>query len=75
MRALADVVILGGQGRPPFGVLQVDSRRPRRFTDEDVAFLRGYASLVAAAVDRPAHWPAAPDPAVLRAEISALAGR
>ena len=52
VKAVADVVIIGGQGRPPFGILQVDSRTPRRFTDADAAFLRSYANLLAAAVDR-----------------------
>jgi len=52
VQAVANVVIIGGQGRPPFGVLQVDSRTPRPFTSTDVAFLRGYANLLAAAVDR-----------------------
>lgn len=52
IRALANVVILGGRGRPPFGILQINSREPRAFTDEDTAFLGGYADLIAAAVDR-----------------------
>lgn len=52
VRAVANVVIIGGQGRRPFGVLQVDSRTPRPFTGTDVAFLRSYANLLAAAVDR-----------------------
>ncbi len=52
VRAVANVVIIGGQGRPPFGILQVDSRTPRLFTDRDTAFLRSYANLLAAAVDR-----------------------
>ncbi len=52
VRAVANVVIIGGEGRPPFGVLQVDSREPRQFTETDVAFLRSYANLLAAAVDR-----------------------
>jgi len=52
VRAVANVVIIGGQGRPPFGVLQIDSRTPRWFTDTDTAFLRSYANLLAAAVDR-----------------------
>jgi signal transduction histidine kinase/CheY-like chemotaxis protein len=52
VRAVANVVILGGKDRPPFGILQVDSREPRQFTDEDTVFLRSYANLVAAAVDR-----------------------
>jgi len=52
VRAVANVVIIGGQDRPPFGILQIDSRQPRMFTDRDTAFLRSYANLVAAAVDR-----------------------
>ena len=52
VKAVANVVVIGGQGRPPFGILQVDSRVPRRFTRGDVTFLRGYANLLAAVVDR-----------------------
>jgi signal transduction histidine kinase/HPt (histidine-containing phosphotransfer) domain-containing protein len=52
VKAVANVVILGSQGRPPFGILQVDSRRPRNFTAADTDFLRTYANLIAAAVDR-----------------------
>ncbi len=52
VRAVANVVIIGGQGRPPFGILQIDSRTPRLFTERDTAFLRSYANLIAAAVDR-----------------------
>ena len=39
-------------GQTSFGILQIDSRRPRQFTDEDTSFLRSYANLLAAAVDR-----------------------
>ena len=52
VKAVANVVIIGGQGKPPFGVLQIDSRTPRPFTDIDTAFLCSYANLLAAAVDR-----------------------
>ena len=52
VRAIANVVIIGGMGRPPFGILQIDSREPRQFTDSDTTFLRSYANLIAAAVDR-----------------------
>ncbi len=52
VRAIANVVIIGGQDRPPFGILQIDSREPRQFTDGDTSFLRSYANLIAAAVDR-----------------------
>ncbi len=52
VRAVANVVVFGGKGRPHFGILQIDSRKPRHFTGSDIAFLRGYANLIAAAVDR-----------------------
>jgi len=52
VKALANVAIIGSEGRSAFGILQVDSRQPRRFTDSDTAFLRSYANLIAAAVDR-----------------------
>ena len=44
-------VIIGGKERP-VGVLEVDSRRCRRFTQDDVNFLQGFANLLAAAIDR-----------------------
>lgn len=44
-------VIIAGQGEP-FGVLEVDAQEPREFSDEDVTFLRTYANLLAAAIDR-----------------------
>ncbi len=52
VRSLANVVIIGGKGRPPYGVLQADSRAGRAFGEHDVSFLRTYANLLAAAVDR-----------------------
>ncbi len=52
VRAVANVLIIGGKARPAFGILQVDSRTPRQFTDDDITFLRSYANLLAAAVDR-----------------------
>ena len=51
VKALVNVPI-GWEGRPPFGILQVDSRSPRKFGELDEGFLRGYANLLAAAVDR-----------------------
>ena len=51
-KAVANVIIIGGKDRPPFGILQVDSRVRREFSEEDVAFLRTYANLLAATVDR-----------------------
>ncbi len=52
VKAVANVLIIGGKDKPPFGILQIDSRAPREFTDDDTAFLRSYANLLAAAVDR-----------------------
>ena len=52
VKAIANVIIIGGKDKPPFGILQIDSRKPREFTDNDTAFLRSYANLLAAAVDR-----------------------
>ena len=51
-KAVVNVIIIGGKGRPPFGILQVDSRTPREFDDSDITFLRSYANLLAATVDR-----------------------
>jgi len=52
VRAFANVLILSSSGRQPFGVLQVDSRTPRGFTQSDVEFLRSYANLLGAAIER-----------------------
>ena len=52
VRALVNVIIIGGHEKPPFGILQVDSREPRDFNEDDISFLRTYANLLAAAVDR-----------------------
>ena len=40
VKAVANVVIIGGKDKPPFGILQIDSRTPRQFTDTDTAFLQ-----------------------------------
>jgi PAS domain S-box-containing protein len=52
VKAVANVPIISTEGKPSFGILQIDSREPRRFTDADTAFLRTYANLIAATVDR-----------------------
>ena len=52
VKAIVSVIILGAESKPPFGILQVDSRSPRHFDERDTKFLRGYANLLAAAVDR-----------------------
>src|SRR5437763_9965770 len=36
VRALVNVPIRGVDGRPPYGILEVDSREPRRVTDGDI---------------------------------------
>ena len=51
VRALVNVAIGGGNKRP-YGILQVDSRAPRHFGRRETSFLRGYANLLAASVDR-----------------------
>ncbi|HEX2255587.1 MAG TPA: histidine kinase dimerization/phosphoacceptor domain -containing protein [Afifellaceae bacterium] len=52
VRALVNVNIIGQPGERPFGILEVDSREPRTFTDSDIDFLRTYANMIAAAVER-----------------------
>ncbi|GAA0600710.1 HWE histidine kinase domain-containing protein [Craurococcus roseus] len=52
VKAMVNVLIIGADDHPPFGILQVDSRKPREFSESDITFLRGYANLLAAAVDR-----------------------
>lgn len=52
VKAFVNVLILSSNGRRPFGVLQVDSRTPRHFTQTDVEFLRSYANLLGAAIER-----------------------
>ncbi|KGF69047.1 hypothetical protein LL06_13010 [Hoeflea sp. BAL378] len=50
VRSMVNVVI-AGEG-PAYGVLEVDAQQPRGFTEDDVAFLRSYANLLAAAIER-----------------------
>ena len=52
VKAVANVPIIGTKGKPPFGLLQIDSRAPRAFSESDTAFLSTYANLIAAGVDR-----------------------
>ncbi|MEK0084276.1 sensor histidine kinase [Benzoatithermus flavus] len=44
-------VILQGEGRP-YGVLEVDSRSPGEFGEQDIAFLQGVANLLGMAIER-----------------------
>ena len=50
VKSTVNVLIRGDYG--PFGVLEVDSRQPYRFGQDDIDFLQNYANLLAAAVDR-----------------------
>jgi len=50
VRSMINVIIAGEEA--PFGVLEVDAREPRDFSDDDIAFLRSYANLLAAAIER-----------------------
>ena len=52
VKAFVNVLILSSNGRQPFGVLQVDSQTPRDFTQSDIEFLRSYANLLGAAIER-----------------------
>ena len=52
VRSLVNVTVIGADSRPAYGVLEVDSRTPRAFDDDEVAFLQTYANMLAAAVDR-----------------------
>ena len=52
VEAFVNVLILSSKGRAAFGVLQVDSRNPRNFTQSDIEFLRSYANLLGAAIER-----------------------
>lgn len=52
VEAIVNVVIPGADDRPPYGLLQVDSRTPREFSDSDIAFLQGYANVLGSAIER-----------------------
>ena len=52
VKAVANVIIIGPQEKPTYGILQIDSREPRSFDEDDLAFLSSYANLIAAAVER-----------------------
>ena len=49
--ALVNVPVILPGGRA-YGLLQVDSRTPRRFDQEDIEFLRTYASILGPVIDR-----------------------
>jgi two-component sensor histidine kinase len=45
-------VLIRGEEDKPFGILEVDSRRFRSFTQDDVDFLQNYSNLLSAAIKR-----------------------
>ena len=47
-------VILQGNGSP-FGILEVDSRSPGEFSEDDIDFLQGAANLLGMAIERERH--------------------
>jgi PAS domain S-box-containing protein len=52
VKAIANVPIVGLKEKAPFGILEVDSRKPREFTEDDTTFLSTYANLISAGVER-----------------------
>lgn len=52
VRAAVNTIIIGDDDQPPYGVLEVDSKTPDRFNEDDIHFLRTYANLLASAVAR-----------------------
>ncbi|MEW6690382.1 MAG: GAF domain-containing protein, partial [Pseudomonadota bacterium] len=50
VQSMVNVVIAGEDG--PYGVLEVDAPRHHDFDEEDAAFLRTYANLLAGAIER-----------------------
>ena len=52
VEAFVNVPIIGTDSRPPFGILEVDSRSARQFTDDNIAFLMTYANMIASTVER-----------------------
>ncbi|TCZ58743.1 sensor histidine kinase [Roseicella aquatilis] len=52
VRSLVNVIVLGADGKPPYGLLEVESREPRSYDRDEIAFLQSYANMLAAAVER-----------------------
>ncbi len=50
VKSMVNVIIAGEEA--PFGVLEVDAHRRCNFDGDEVAFLRNYANLLAAAIER-----------------------
>jgi len=51
-RAINVLIERGGEGRRPFGVLEVDSPDPGQFDRADAEFLAGFAGLLGIAIER-----------------------
>jgi two-component sensor histidine kinase len=51
-RAINVLIARGGEGRLPFGVLEVDSPEPGQFGPADADFLAGFAGLLGIAIER-----------------------
>jgi two-component sensor histidine kinase len=52
IESFVNVNVIGSPGGRPYGILEVDSRGKRHFTGTHVDFLRTYANLISAAVQR-----------------------
>ncbi len=50
VKSMVNVIIVGEDA--PFGVLEVDAREHCDFDEDEIAFLRNYANLLAAAIER-----------------------
>jgi two-component sensor histidine kinase len=50
VKSMVNVIIAGEN--EPYGVLEVDAQELRDFDDDDISFLRTYANLLAAVIDR-----------------------
>lgn len=52
VKAFVNVPIIGTEDGKAYGILQVDSKTPRAFSEHDITFLRTYANLLAATIAR-----------------------
>ncbi len=52
VKAIVNVPIFVSHDERAYGLLQVDSRRPRDFGEEDIEFLRTYAGILGPVIDR-----------------------
>ncbi|RKS27459.1 PAS domain S-box-containing protein [Pseudomonas sp. WPR_5_2] len=52
VKAFVNVLVRGANEERPFGIFEVDSRRPRKFRESDIDFLRVYSNLLGAVLKR-----------------------